>query len=165
MITLAAYIEDTNDRYVVTGDGRVFDFKRNVELKQRCTRGADMDYPTVDIHTVYGRKTVPVHRLVAEAFIPNPYNKPTVDHIDRNPQNNHVENLRWATYREQSKNQGPRSKYIYINLSTGEYVKQKDVAKAVGCNSSVCRGHFNRSTDGTYKGFKRVKVNPFIYTP
>lgn len=162
MIKVAAFVKNTNERYVVTIDGRVFDLERGAELKQRCTRDG---YPTVDIHTVYGRKTVPVHRLVAEAFIPNPYNKPTVDHIDRNPLNNHVENLRWATYREQSKNQGPRSKYIYIDLSTGEYVRQKDVAKAVGCNISNCIGHFNRSTDGTYKGFKRVKVNAFIYTP
>lgn len=155
----AAYIEDTNDRYVVTTDGRVLDLKRNTELKQASTRSSHIDYPTVYIHTVYGKKSVLVHRLVAEAFIPNPYNKPTVDHIDRNPKNNHVTNLRWATYKEQSKNQGPRSKYIYIDLSTGECVKQKDVAKAVGCGIYNCRGHFNRSTDGTYKGFKRVKVN------
>lgn len=44
------------------------------------------------------------HRLLAEAFIPNEENKPTVDHIDRNPRNNKLENLRWATYTEQANN-------------------------------------------------------------
>ena len=45
-----------------------------------------------------------IHRLVAEAFIPNEENKPTVDHIDRNKLNNCASNLRWATYKEQIAN-------------------------------------------------------------
>lgn len=47
---------------------------------------------------------VMVHRLVAETFIDNPLDKPTVDHIDRNPSNNDVFNLRWADYKEQALN-------------------------------------------------------------
>lgn len=41
-----------------------------------------------------------IHRLVAEAYIPNPENKPVVHHKDENKQNNCVDNLSWVTVRE-----------------------------------------------------------------
>lgn len=50
-----------------------------------------------------------VHRLVAEAFIPNPFKKPTVNHIDEDKGNNIVSNLEWATYIEQ-KNHGSQKR-------------------------------------------------------
>lgn len=46
-----------------------------------------------------------VHRIVAETFIPNPNKYRTVDHIDRNPSNNNVVNLRWASEKMQCANQ------------------------------------------------------------
>ncbi len=47
-----------------------------------------------------------VHRLLAKAWIPNPENKPVVDHVDRNNQNNTLSNLRWASLQENSLNRG-----------------------------------------------------------
>lgn len=57
-------------------------------------------YLTVDLYQNNKSTKVTVHRLLAEAFIPNPENKPTIDHKDGNRQNNSLSNLRWATYSE-----------------------------------------------------------------
>lgn len=51
--------------------------------------------------TISGKR---LYRWVAELFIPNPENKPCVDHIDRDHNNNTVENLRWSTYKENNNN-------------------------------------------------------------
>lgn len=59
-------------------------------------------YLTVDLWNDNKCKKYTIHRLLAESFIPNPENKPTVDHKDGNRSNNSLENLRWATYDEQN---------------------------------------------------------------
>lgn len=61
-------------------------------------------YRNVRIGNKVDGKCYYVHRLVCEAFHKNPQNKPTVDHIDRNPSNNFASNLRWATQSEQNEN-------------------------------------------------------------
>lgn len=57
-------------------------------------------YKTVDLYCNNQPTKVTLHRLLAEAFIPNPDNKPCIDHKDGNRQNNSISNLRWASYSE-----------------------------------------------------------------
>lgn len=60
-----------------------------------------------------------IHRAVAELFIPNPENKPCVDHIDTNKLNNRVDNLRWATVSENGLN--PLTRKKLSNSLKGRY--------------------------------------------
>ena len=58
-------------------------------------------------------KTRRISRLVAETFISNPLNKPTVNHKDGNKLNNNIENLEWATRKEQNKYRGYKERGNY----------------------------------------------------
>lgn len=49
------------------------------------------------------QKFYQVHRLVAQTFIPNPNDFPVINHIDGDKQNNHISNLEWCTYKENTK--------------------------------------------------------------
>lgn len=89
--------------------------RRGIILKQVKT-GERRNYHCVDLKSVQYK----VHRLVATAFIPNPENKPEVNHIDGNPSNNHVENLEWVTA---SENQ------VHA-LATGLLVRERGVSCA-----------------------------------
>lgn len=67
-----------------------------------------------------------VHRLVAETFIPNPENKPEIDHIDRNRANNKVENLRWVTRSENCLNRKHKCK-ILTTTKEGKKAREKEL--------------------------------------
>ena len=62
-------------------------------------------YFQVSLVNINGEKnSYTIHRLVAESFLPNPENKTEIDHIDTNPLNNNVENLKWCTHKENMNN-------------------------------------------------------------
>lgn len=81
--------------YQVSNYGRVFSVRNNRVINQGCNNRGQ-GYYHVRLHN--GKcHTKTVHRLVAEAFIPNPNGYPQVNHIDENAKNNRVDNLEWCT--------------------------------------------------------------------
>lgn len=74
------------------------------------------------------RKRVSVHRLVAMAFIPNPNNKPVIDHINTIRNDNRVENLRWVTFSENNRNPITMLKY----RKPGEYTHSQKTRLKIG---------------------------------
>ena len=86
----------SKDREVQYSDGRVIKKKGKFLSISAGANG----YENVKLYKDKKAKNHSVHRLVAEAFIPNPDDKPQVNHKDRNPLNNGFENLEWVTHQE-----------------------------------------------------------------
>ena len=104
-------------KYLIYQDGRVQNKKHQNFLKHYINTG----YPTVNLRR--DNKTFPsrIHRLIGIHYIPNPNNYPIIDHIDRNKQNNNIDNLRWVTHSINLQNKGltisNTSGFKYISYS------------------------------------------------
>ena len=109
------FVEGTDHKMIVTSDGRIF--RRYPVNNRRPEKGftgfrevkpglSGWGYLQVGVSSC---RATQVHRLVARAFIPNPENKPAVDHINGNKLDNRVENLRWVTQKENVNN--PNTKW------------------------------------------------------
>lgn len=94
-------IPDYEGLYKVSSHGRFMSFK-NGEWKLDYINDYPRVYKTKTLVKDGVKKTSFAHRWVAIAFIPNPENKPAVNHKDLNPGNNKVENLEWVTHSENS---------------------------------------------------------------
>lgn len=87
--------------YTIREDGYIYSLKRHY-----CKGGvvrqwvSKLGYPVVYLCKGHKAKTVKVHRIVAMAFIPNPKNKPQVNHKDGDKLNYSIKNLEWATPKE-----------------------------------------------------------------
>lgn len=145
-------VKDYEGLYQVSTLGRVKSLPRNTTHGKILKSIVDKDgYLYVNLYNNGYRKKMKIHRLVAQAFIPNPQNKPEVNHIDENKQNNMVENLEWLTSKENS-NYGTRNGRIskpILCVETGiVYKSAKECAKLMGIKYPSA---ITRSAKGTAK--------------
>lgn len=99
-------------RIVTTKNGAKRVIREIIMKPVFCTFG----YPCVSLRKDYAKKTKLIHRLVADAFIPNPNNYPVVNHKDENRSNCNVDNLEWCTQQYNSVCNGLQLRKRWCNI-------------------------------------------------
>ncbi len=109
------------DRYKVSDSGNVMSVRSKKILKPRKTKGG---YLQVCLMKENEGKWVYVHRLVAEAFIPNVVQNPEIDHINGDRTDNNLSNLLWVTSKENKNNPVTR-----LRMKAGKAAVRKPVSQ------------------------------------
>lgn len=153
-----------NENYSINEKGEI---KNNISKKILSPSiNKNSGYYQIDLWKDNKSRKYTLHRLVANNFIPNLENKPTVDHIDGNRLNNNISNLRWATYSEQNSRFntfGARSEKIkVININGEELIfnRIKDVAEYFDCNISNISQMLKK---GTFGKRGKTRYYKFVY--
>lgn len=174
-------IEGYEGLYQISNDGEVRSVRRNKIkiMKQMIWHG--YAYVNFTINNVVNHKSV--HRLVAEAFIPNPHNKPQVDHINTIKTDNRVENLHWVTALENASNQTTalrrldchlnESKKVYQYTLDGKFVAEfksaREAERKTSClNTNIlrcCNGGFFNKSRNKWVNVTQVKGYRWSYEP
>ena len=128
-------IKNYEGLYAVTPEGEVWSYRRQKFL----TPGVNnKGYLIVCLRKDGQNKMYKIHRLVAEAYLPNPENLPQVDHIDNDKTHNYVNNVQWITNRDNVRK--GRNKSILQYTLDGELVREWECASDVGkeAQSNIC---------------------------
>lgn len=146
--------------YAVTSCGKVWSYRSQKFLAPRIN---NKGYLRVLLSKDGYTKDFYIHRLVAEAYIPNPESKPVVNHLDENPLHNNLQNLEWATQKENMNYgncQKKKSKAVYCIELDRVFDSQTAAAKEIGITKQAINMcvHGKIETAGGYhwKYAKRV---------
>lgn len=116
-------IEEFEGVYQVSNLGNIKSLRNGRILR---SRNRDF-YRAVNLYNNGTYKTLNIHRLVAQAFIPNPNNLPIVNHIDENKVNNNAENLEWCTVKHNNDHSRGKKVMSIIDKNTGKTVQKIDL--------------------------------------
>ena len=127
--------------YAVTSCGKVWSYKNEKFLKPGIYKKG---YLYVNLWKDGGFKTKQIHRLVAEAYIPNPDNLPQVNHKDENKANNCLQNLEWCDCKYNNnygtRNERHKKPILQFDLK-GNFIREWPSATDVGkeVNVAICK--------------------------